>query len=173
MRRELAGEFRREREAFVQPGGQCRRGLAVAGIDRHQEQAEQWPADRLQGLDHAGALFEEDAAHVAVALQELGRQRGVHLGGQMRLPVPPYGVRRDAESLGDGSFGEAGCDRQIDLGPRRVPANRAAQPYSPFWYFFRLTPVTARVRYRANKSTLGVALAIAPITCHARLRPLG
>src|SRR5215472_4049352 len=157
MRRELAGKLRREREAFVQPGSQCRRGLAVAGIDRHKERAEQWPADRLQGLDHAGALFEEDAAHVAVALQELGRQRGAQLGSQMRLPVPPYGVRRDAESLGDGSPGEASCDHQIDLGPRRVSANRAAQPYSPFWHSLRLTQVTARVRYCANKSTLGVA----------------
>src|SRR5215467_4802936 len=48
-------------------------------------------------------------------------------------------------------------------------ANRAAQPYSPFWHSLRLTQVTARVRYRANKSTLGVALAIVRSHDPARL----
>src|SRR5215472_4271773 len=91
----------------------------------------------------------------------------------MRLPVSPHGIRRDAEPLGDGSLGEAGCDRQIDLRPRRVSADRAARPYSPFWHFLRLTPVTARVRYRANKSTLGVALAIVRSHDPARLRARG
>src|SRR5215471_16866585 len=48
-------------------------------------------------------------------------------------------------------------------------ADRAAQPYSPFWHFLRLTPVTARVRYRANKSTLGDSPKLPPECATARI----
>src|SRR5215472_4671164 len=57
----------------------------------------QWPADRLQSLDHAGAFLEQDAAHVPFAPQQLGRQCRAHLGRQVRLPVPPYRVVRHAK----------------------------------------------------------------------------
>jgi hypothetical protein len=55
VRYEFAGEFRRERKAFVQPRSERCRGLAVAGIDRGKKQPEQRPADRLQGFDDTGA----------------------------------------------------------------------------------------------------------------------
>jgi hypothetical protein len=31
-------------------------------------------------------------SRIALALQQLGRQRGAHLGGQVRLCVPPNGI---------------------------------------------------------------------------------
>ena len=50
---------------------------------------EQRAADRLQSLSHTGAFLEQDASRIAFALQQLGRQRSAHLGGQVRLRVPP------------------------------------------------------------------------------------
>jgi hypothetical protein len=47
---------------------------------------------RFQGLGHTGAFFEQDASRIALTLQQLGRQRRAHLGGQMRLRVPPNGI---------------------------------------------------------------------------------
>ena len=89
MRHELAGKLRDEREVFVQSPGERRGGPVVAGINGGEEEPEQRTADRLQGLAHTGAFLEQDASRIALALQQLGRERGAHLGGQMRLRVPP------------------------------------------------------------------------------------
>ena len=64
-------------------------GLVVAGIDGGEEQPEQRAADRLQSLRHTGAFLEQDAPRIALALQQLGRQRSAHFGSQVRLRVAP------------------------------------------------------------------------------------
>src|SRR5215472_13659797 len=97
----------------------------------------QWPADRLQSLDHAGAFLEQDAAHVPFAPQQLGRQCRAHLGRQVRLPVPPYRVVRHAKTPRHGPLGKPGGNCKIDLRPRRVIADRAAQPYPMLWHGFK------------------------------------
>ena len=61
----------------------------IAGVNGGEEEPEQRTADRLQGLGHTGAFLEQDALRIALALQQLGRQRRAHFGGQVRLRVPP------------------------------------------------------------------------------------
>jgi len=106
-------------------------GLVVAGIDGGEEQPEQRAADRLQSLRHTGAFLEQDAPRIALALQQPGGERGAHLGGQVRLRVPPYRIPRDAEALRHGPLGKPAGNCEIDLRPRRVIADRAAQPDGP------------------------------------------
>src|SRR5215470_16212395 len=128
MRHEFPRELRNKREIFVQPPGERDRGLAVAGVNGGEEEPEQRTADRFQGLGHTGAFFEQDASRIALTLQQLGRQRRAHLGGQMRLRVPPNGIARDARALRDGPLRKPGGDCEINLRPCRVIADRAAQP---------------------------------------------
>ena len=93
MRHEFPSKLRNQREIFVQPPGERHRGLAVAGVNGGEEEPEQRTADRFQGLGHTGAFFEKvDASRIALTLQQLGHQRSAHLGGQMRLRVPPNGI---------------------------------------------------------------------------------
>lgn len=89
MRHEFPSKLRDQREVFVQAPRDRRGGLVVAGINSGEEEPEQRAADRLQGLGHAGAFLEQDAPRIALALQQLGRQRRAHLGSQVRLRVPP------------------------------------------------------------------------------------
>ena len=131
MRHELAGELCDEREIFVQAPGERRGGLVVAGIDGGEEEPEQRTADRLQGLGHTGAFLEQDAPRIALALQQLGRERGAHFGGQVRLRVPPNCIPRDAEALRHGPLRKPGGNREINLRARRMIADRAAQPDGP------------------------------------------
>jgi len=56
------------------------------------------PRNGLQGLRHADAFLKQDAPGIALALQQLGRERRAHLGAQVRLPVPPNGIARDLEA---------------------------------------------------------------------------
>jgi hypothetical protein len=49
----------------------------------------------------------------------------------MRLRVPPYCIARDVEALGHGALRKPGGDCEIDLRPRWVIADRAAQPDGP------------------------------------------
>jgi hypothetical protein len=72
--------------------------------------------------------MEQDASRIALALQQLCRQRGAHLGGQMRLRVPPNRIARDLEALRNSPLCNPGGNREIDLRPRRVIADRAARP---------------------------------------------
>jgi len=50
------------------------------------------------------------------------------------LPVPPYRVVRHAKTPGHGPLGKPGGNCEIDLRPRRVIADRAAQPYPLLWH---------------------------------------
>jgi hypothetical protein len=81
------------------------------------------PRMAFGGLDHAGTLFKKDAPHIALTLQHLGRERGAHLGSQIRLSVPPYGVSPDPEPLRDGPLRQPRGDGKIDLRPCRVVAD--------------------------------------------------
>ena len=101
----------------------------IGPLNGGEKEPEQRTADRLQGLGHTGAFLEQDVSRIALALQQLGRQCSAHLGGQVRLRVPPNRIARDAEALCDGPAskslvaiarsicGRAGCLQIVQRSP--------------------------------------------------------